>query len=61
MNPDAEAADGAALAAGAAGDQAGGVVAAWAGFCSAVVPMPQARGLFRRDYSGTTLRAHLRD
>jgi FMN-dependent oxidoreductase (nitrilotriacetate monooxygenase family) len=30
-------------------------------FCRAVVPVLQARGLFRRDYSGTTLRAHLRD
>jgi FMN-dependent oxidoreductase (nitrilotriacetate monooxygenase family) len=30
-------------------------------FCRAVVPILQARGLFRRDYSGTTLRAHLRD
>jgi hypothetical protein len=29
--------------------------------CRAVVPVLQARGLFRRDYSGTTLRAHLRD
>jgi FMN-dependent oxidoreductase (nitrilotriacetate monooxygenase family) len=30
-------------------------------FCRAVVPVLQARGLFRREYSGTTLRAHLRD
>ena len=30
-------------------------------FCRAVVPVLQARGLFRRDYTGTTLRAHLRD
>jgi FMN-dependent oxidoreductase (nitrilotriacetate monooxygenase family) len=30
-------------------------------FCRAVVPVLQARGLFRHDYSGTTLRAHLRD
>jgi FMN-dependent oxidoreductase (nitrilotriacetate monooxygenase family) len=30
-------------------------------FCRAVVPVLQKRGLFRRDYSGTTLRAHLRD
>jgi alkanesulfonate monooxygenase SsuD/methylene tetrahydromethanopterin reductase-like flavin-dependent oxidoreductase (luciferase family) len=30
-------------------------------FCRAVVPELQARGLFRRDYSGTTLRAHLND
>jgi FMN-dependent oxidoreductase (nitrilotriacetate monooxygenase family) len=29
--------------------------------CRAVVPVLQARGLFRRDYAGTTLRAHLRD
>ena len=29
-------------------------------FCRAVVPVLQARGLFRREYSGTTLRAHLR-
>src|SRR5271165_5501192 len=30
-------------------------------FCRAVVPLLQARDLFRRDYSGTTLREHLRD
>jgi FMN-dependent oxidoreductase (nitrilotriacetate monooxygenase family) len=30
-------------------------------FCRAVVPVLQARGLFRREYAGTTLRAHLRD
>jgi FMN-dependent oxidoreductase (nitrilotriacetate monooxygenase family) len=30
-------------------------------FSRAVVPILQARGLFRREYSGTTLRAHLRD
>jgi alkanesulfonate monooxygenase SsuD/methylene tetrahydromethanopterin reductase-like flavin-dependent oxidoreductase (luciferase family) len=30
-------------------------------FCRAVVPILQARGLFRREYSGTTLRAHLSD
>jgi FMN-dependent oxidoreductase (nitrilotriacetate monooxygenase family) len=30
-------------------------------FCRSVVPLLQARGLFRREYSGTTLRAHLRD
>jgi FMN-dependent oxidoreductase (nitrilotriacetate monooxygenase family) len=30
-------------------------------FCRAVVPVLQARGLFRQDYTGTTLRAHLRD
>lgn len=30
-------------------------------FCRAVVPELQARGLFRRDYAGTTLRAHLHD
>jgi FMN-dependent oxidoreductase (nitrilotriacetate monooxygenase family) len=30
-------------------------------FCRAVVPLLQARGLFRQDYSGTTLRAHLQD
>jgi FMN-dependent oxidoreductase (nitrilotriacetate monooxygenase family) len=30
-------------------------------FCRAVVPLLQARGLFRREYCGTTLRAHLRD
>ncbi len=30
-------------------------------FCRAVVPRLQARGLFRRDYSGTTLRSHLQD
>ena len=30
-------------------------------FCRAVVPVLQARGLFRREYGGTTLRAHLHD
>ena len=30
-------------------------------FVRAVVPVLQARGLFRRDYAGTTLREHLRD
>jgi FMN-dependent oxidoreductase (nitrilotriacetate monooxygenase family) len=30
-------------------------------FCRAVVPVLQARGLFRRDYTATTLRGHLRD
>jgi FMN-dependent oxidoreductase (nitrilotriacetate monooxygenase family) len=30
-------------------------------FCRAVVPVLQARGLFRRDYAGTTLRETLRD
>jgi alkanesulfonate monooxygenase SsuD/methylene tetrahydromethanopterin reductase-like flavin-dependent oxidoreductase (luciferase family) len=30
-------------------------------FCRPVVPVLQARGLFRREYSGTTLRGHLRD
>jgi hypothetical protein len=29
--------------------------------CRAVVPALQARGLFRRDYAGTTLPAHLRN
>jgi FMN-dependent oxidoreductase (nitrilotriacetate monooxygenase family) len=29
--------------------------------CRAVVPILQARGLFRKEYAGTTLRAHLRD
>ena len=29
--------------------------------CRAVVPVLQARGLFRQDYTGTTLRDHLRD
>ncbi len=30
-------------------------------FTRAVVPLLQARGVFRRDYAGTTLREHLRD
>jgi hypothetical protein len=30
-------------------------------FSRAVVPVLQARGLFRRDYTGTTLREHLHD
>ena len=30
-------------------------------FCRAVVPVLQARGLFRREYAGATLRAHLND
>jgi alkanesulfonate monooxygenase SsuD/methylene tetrahydromethanopterin reductase-like flavin-dependent oxidoreductase (luciferase family) len=30
-------------------------------FVRAVVPVLQERGLFRRDYAGTTLREHLRD
>jgi len=30
-------------------------------FVRAVVPVLQARGLFRRDYAGTTLREHLRE
>jgi alkanesulfonate monooxygenase SsuD/methylene tetrahydromethanopterin reductase-like flavin-dependent oxidoreductase (luciferase family) len=30
-------------------------------FCRAVVPLLQSRGIFRRDYSGTTLRSHLHD
>jgi FMN-dependent oxidoreductase (nitrilotriacetate monooxygenase family) len=30
-------------------------------FCRAVVPELQRRGLFRREYSGTTLRGHLQD
>jgi len=30
-------------------------------FCRAVVPILQARGLFRRDYTGATLRDNLHD
>jgi len=30
-------------------------------FCKTVVPVLQARGVFRTEYAGTTLRAHLRD
>ena len=30
-------------------------------FCRAVVPILQRRGLFRREYAGTTLREHLRE
>jgi alkanesulfonate monooxygenase SsuD/methylene tetrahydromethanopterin reductase-like flavin-dependent oxidoreductase (luciferase family) len=30
-------------------------------FCRMVVPILQERGVFRRDYAGTTLREHLQD
>jgi hypothetical protein len=30
-------------------------------FVRAVVPLLQARGIFRNDYTGTTLREHLRE